>query len=298
MSEALKKLEGIIIKAISGFCYVKVNDKLYECKPRGAFRKSNITPVVGDRVEITVVGDKGTVEAIKPRKNYLLRPPISNLDKLFIVSSCSIPAVNTLLIDRMTVIAENFNIKPVIVFNKCDVGDFGELPKIYNTIGYKTYIVSAETNEGIDLLKSELKASQSAFCGNSGVGKSSILNRLIPNLKLSTGDVSQKLGRGRHTTRYVELYDCEDGFVADTPGFSSLSLADFNINDKDKLQYCFKEFSDYLGSCKFTSCSHTTELGCAVLNAVKNGYISRSRHDSFLSMYNDLKDIKPWDINK
>lgn len=290
--------KGIIIKAIAGFCYVEVGDKVYECKPRGFFRKDNITPVSGDRVEISVDGDKGVVETVFDRKNLLVRPPLANIDKLFIVSSYSVPSVNTLLIDRMVAIAEHLDIEPVILFNKSDLGDFGDVTDVYKKIGYKTFIVSAQTGEGIETLKSELNNSLSAFSGNSGVGKSSILNRLIPNLHLNTGEVSEKLGRGRHTTRQVELFKCSNGYVADTPGFSSLELLDFGINDKNELIHLFKEFNPHFGKCKFNSCNHINEPGCSVLKDLNCGEIANSRHESYVSMYNDLKDIKPWEINK
>ena len=296
MQNSLGKLEGIITKVISGFCYVEAEGNVYECKPRGAFRKENITPVAGDKVIITVSGNKGVVESINERKNHLIRPPLANLDKLFIVSSCSTPAINTLLIDRMTAISEYLDIIPVIVFNKCDLGSFGELPEVYRKIGYSSFVVSAETGEGIDALISEIKGCVSAFSGNSGVGKSSILNRLFPTLGLSTGDVSLKLGRGRHTTRQVELFKCNDGYVADTPGFSSLELADFQITDKNQLKYYFKEISALSDKCRFSTCSHTTEPGCSVIDGVLHGTIAKSRHESYISIYNDLKTIKPWEI--
>lgn len=293
---SLKK--GTVLKSIAGFCYVEVGDTVYECKPRGSFRKENISPVAGDIVEISENGDKGVVEVISERKNLLIRPPLANLDKLFIVSSYSVPSVNTLLIDRMTAISEHLGITPVLVFNKADLGSFGDIPDIYKKIGYSVYTVSAESGEGIEAIEKEFDGCLSAFSGNSGVGKSSILNRIMPKLNLSTGDVSQKLGRGRHTTRTVELFRCKGGYVADTPGFSSLELVDFDINDKDELMYLFKEFEDYTGKCRFTSCKHINEPGCAVLDALKGGEISKSRHLSYVSMYNDIKDIKPWEINK
>lgn len=289
---------GIIIKAIAGFCYVEVGDEVYECKPRGSFRKDGITPVVGDKVEISVDGKKGVVESVLDRKNYLIRPPLANIDKLFIVSSFSTPSVNTLLIDRMIVIAEHLGIEPIIVFNKCDLGDFGEVPNLYRNIGYKVFVVSAETTDGIDEIKIELSGSVSAFSGNSGVGKSSILNCILPEAKLNTGEVSEKLGRGRHTTRMVELFHCNNGYVADTPGFSTLELIDFDIKDKDELAFLFKEFGNFFGKCKFSSCNHLNEPGCAVLEAKSKGVIADFRHESYVSMYNDLKDIKPWEYNK
>ena len=298
MSSCNVRLEGIIIKSIAGFCYVEAGDKVYECKPRGSFRKSGITPSAGDRVEISINGEKGVIEKIFERKNFLIRPPISNLDKLFIVSSAVVPSVNPLLIDRMTAICEHIGVEPVLVFNKADLGDFGDLPDIYKKIGYKVFVVSAETGEGVEQIKGELKSSLSAFCGNSGVGKSSLLNKLLDGVSLTTGVVSEKLGRGKHTTRTVELFKVLGGYVADTPGFSTLELIDFDLNDKDVLKFCFPEFSEYFGNCKFSSCTHVNEPGCAVLDAVKNGEIAQSRIESYASMYEDLKKIKPWEITR
>ena len=298
MSLNSTKLDGIIIKSIAGFCYVEAGDKVYECKPRGSFRKSGISPSAGDKVTITVNGEKGTVEEIHDRKNFLVRPPLSNLDKLFIVSSCVVPQANPLLIDRMTAICEHINVEPIIVFNKADLGDFGELPDAYKKAGYKTFVVSAETGDGVDDVKFELSGCVSAFCGNSGVGKSSLLNRILDGVTLSTGVVSEKLGRGKHTTRTVELFHVSGGFVADTPGFSTLELTDFMLNDKDELKFCFPEFSDHFGKCKFSSCTHVNEPDCSVITAVKNGVIAKTRHESYISMYEDLKKIKSWEITK
>lgn len=294
----MDSLKGIIVKAIAGFCYVEVGNTVYECKPRGSFRKNSLSPSVGDIVTISLTGEKGVIESIEPRTNYLVRPPLANLDKLFIVSSFCVPSVNTLLIDRMIAVLEHINVIPVIVFNKADMGDFGELPNIYSSIGYKTYVVSAQSGEGIDELKKELSGCVSAFSGNSGVGKSSILNHIFPDLKLSTGVVSEKLGRGRHTTRQVELIKFNEGYVADTPGFSTLELSDYNINDKDELQFLFKEFGECFGKCFFSSCSHVSEKGCEVLKRINDGSVSRSRHENYVSMYETLKKINPWEIKK
>ncbi len=291
-------MTGIIVKSIAGFLYVEAGNKIYECKPRGVFRKKSITPLVGDIVDFSIQGDKGVVEEIHERKNFLIRPPAANIDKLFIVSSLKIPEVNTLLIDRMTAIAEFLDMTPVIVFNKSDLGSFGEIPELYTKIGYKTIVTSAKTGEGIEDIKNELKGSVSAFSGNSGVGKSSLLNQLFPNLQLDVGDVSQKLGRGRHTTRHVELFKYEDGYVADTPGFSSLELTDFLINDKNDLKLCFPEFKEHFGNCRFSTCSHTNEPGCSVIDFVNKGFIAKSRHENYCLLYNDLKKIKSWEINK
>ncbi len=291
-------LEGIIVKSIAGFCYVEVGDKVYECKPRGSFRKEQLSPSVGDRVEISLNGQKGVVERIFDRRNYLVRPPLSNLDKLFIVSSCSVPAVNPLLIDRMTAIAEHIGVEPILIFNKADLGNFGGIPDVYKSAGYKAFTVSAETGEGVDAVRNELNDSTSAFCGNSGVGKSRLLNRLLDGVRLKTSEVSEKLGRGRHTTRAVELFHVSGGYVADTPGFSTLELADFLLNDKDELKFCFPEFNRFFGQCRFSSCAHVNEPGCAVINAVKSGEIAASRHESYCTMYSELKKIKSWEIAK
>ena len=217
-------MNGIIIKAISGFYYVSDGEKIYECKARGSFRESGVSPLVGDRAEFEQVGEqKGVVTAVLPRKNLLSRPPVANIDKLFIISSYEKPAPNAYIIDKLTALAEYKDIEPIIVFNKCDMGGFESWENIYKTAGFRVYTVSAENGEGIDALRTELKDCISAFTGNSGVGKSSILNVLFGDLKLETGAVSEKLGRGRHTTRHTELFGLPDGgFVADTPGFSSL----------------------------------------------------------------------------
>lgn len=293
-------MEGIIIKALSGFYYVSSGDEIYECKARGNFRKNGVSPLVGDSVVFERTSDKtGIVDKVLPRKNCLVRPPVANIDKLFIVSSYSSPHPNTYLIDKMTVIAEYNNIKPIIVFNKCDMGDFGEFKSIYEKSGFKTYVVSAEEGIGIKELENEMQNSVSAFTGNSGVGKSSILNHILGENLIATGEVSDKLGRGRHTTRHTELYKLKNGgFIADTPGFSSLELDFTDYELKEKLQYCFSEFEDFLGVCRFSSCSHTKESGCAVIEAVENGKIQKTRHESYVELFDELKDLKPWDNKK
>lgn len=291
-------MNGIIVKAIAGFCYVETGSNVYECKQRGKFRNTNLAAVTGDRVEFEIdSNNKGIITKIFDRKNLLIRPVISNIDRLVIVSASVNPAPNPLLLDRIIAIAENKNIKPVLVFNKSDLGSFGELPQIYSKIGYDVFEISCKTGEGIEGLKTLVEQEGiSAFTGNSGVGKSTILNLLYPNLDLKTGVISDKLGRGKHTTRQVELFKTGNAYVADTPGFSSLELEDCDITDKDSLQYCFKEFSDSLGLCKFSSCSHTTEKGCEILRLVNNGEISKSRHNSFCEMYNELSSINFWEI--
>lgn len=290
---------GIIIKALSGFYYVSSDGKTYTCRARGSFRKSGISPLVGDIVEFLVDGENGTVDKILPRKTYLSRPPVANIQKLFIVSSFSDPAPNTLIIDKLTVIARHNGIEPVIVFNKCDMGDFGEYEKIYKNAGFKTFVISAESGLGFEQLKSELKDSISAFTGNSGVGKSSMLNCIFGDNKIATGAVSEKLGRGRHTTRHTELYPLPfGGFVADTPGFSSIDTGNTDYSLKENLSLYFEEFSDYKENCRFSSCSHTKEKGCGVIDAVSRGFIQKSRHDSYVAITEELKDLKEWEIKK
>ena len=289
-------MTGILIKAISGFYYVSCDGNVYECKARGNFRKTGVSPVVGDMVTFTLTDNiHGIVEEIKTRKNLLNRPLVANIDKLFIVSAYCTPAPDMLMIDRLTALAVYNNIEPIIIFNKSDMGSFDELEKIYTAAGFKTYIVSAKENIGIDQLKSEMQNCVCAFSGNSGVGKSSILNALFPSLELKTGEVSNKLGRGRHTTRHTELFSVGEGtYVVDTPGFSTVEATEKLYDFKLSLSNCFPDFSDYIDGCKFTSCSHTTEKGCAVINAVQEGKIQKSRHDSYVALTTELKDVTAW----
>ncbi len=293
-------MQGVIIKALSGFYYVYSDGVTYECKARGSFRKNGVSPLVGDRVEFEKTDEnKGIVDKIYPRKNSISRPPVANIDKLFIISSFENPTPNTFLIDKMTVIAEYNGIEPIIVFNKCDMGDFSAWQKIYLNAGFKVYVVSADTGEGIAELQKELAVCVSAFTGNSGVGKSSILNCLLGGDFVATGEVSEKIGRGRHTTRHTELYTVSnDGFVVDTPGFSSIEVGMDDYELKEKLPFLFSDFSDYLDDCRFSSCSHTKESGCSVLNALSEGKIEPSRHASYIQLFEDMKDLKPWNVKK
>lgn len=293
-------MKGLIFKAISGFYYVLADGKTFECKARGNFRNKGESPLVGDTVEIAVQnGDKGVIESIYERKNSLIRPAVANIDKLFIVSSFVTPAPNTLIIDRLTAICAFYSITPIIVFNKCDLGDLTSFKEIYNNSGFKTLVVSAQTGEGIDKLKNELEGCISAFTGNSGVGKSSLLNVIFPKLNLQTGEVSDKLGRGRHTTRHTELFAHEfNGYVADTPGFSSLDTLYFSIEFKERLIDCFPDFSDFVCDCRFADCAHIGEKGCGVAKAVKDGKIEASRYQSYTAIYNELKDLKSWQVTK
>lgn len=291
---------GTIIKALSGFYYVSDNLNLYECKARGSFRNSGVSPLVGDKVEFEATDNgKGIINSVLPRRNELSRPPVANIDKLFIVSSFENPAPNTYIIDKISAIAVFMDIEPIIVFNKCDMGDFEDFKAIYSNSGFKVFVVSAETGEGIEELKEELNGCVSAFTGNSGVGKSSILNVLLGAAQLEVGEVSEKLGRGRHTTRHTELFPIKNsGFVADTPGFSAIEYGSVDYAFKESLAENFPEFSEFTGNCKFSSCSHTCEIGCGVIEAVEEGKIQKSRHNSYIALFEELKELKPWNTHK
>jgi len=290
--------EGLIIRLIGGFYYVEVNEEIVECKARGSFRKKGLSPVVGDRVEISVPQDGyGAIENILPRKNKIVRPAIANIDKLVVVASVCEPAPDLFIIDKIIATTVNKGIEPVIVFSKTDLKSADKYREIYKTSGIQTIAFSSKTGEGSSQIKELLKDSIVAFTGNSGVGKSSLINYLFPDFNIETGGISKKLGRGRHTTRSVELYKTDGGYVADTPGFSTVDIERYELIKKDDLPYCFPEFENYLGKCRFTSCAHVCEKGCAILQAVKDGEINKSRHNSYVEMYNEVKDIKEWQKN-
>lgn len=288
---------GIIIKALSGFYYVKTDSEVIECKARGNFRKKSLSPLVGDNVKITVTEEKrGVIDEITPRLNCLVRPPVANIDRLFIIVSTVSPLPNTFVIDKMTVTAVNNGIEPIIVVNKSDLSDPNDIYNIYKKCGFKTFCVSAKDNSGIDRLFPLFKDKLSVFCGNSGVGKSSVLNAIDSRFSIATGEISEKLGRGRHTTRHIELYEAHGGLIADTPGFSDIDMERVSLIKKDRLQYCFPEFQEFLGNCKFTSCSHTKEKACAVLQAVENGEIPFSRIESYRKLYEESAKYKDWEL--
>lgn len=292
------RLNGIILKGIGGFYYVEAADVLYECKARGAFRKEKISPLPGDRVEITINPQgENTIESILPRKNVLVRPPLANLDQLFIVSSMSQPRPNTLIIDKVIAIAELHHIEPIILFTKSDLEDSGALVRVYQNAGFQSFSISLEKQDNLDSIRSLLGGKISAFTGNTGVGKSTLLNRIDEKLELATGEISRKLGRGKHTTRHVELFPVSaGGYVADTPGFSSVEIEIGEKIFKEDLFDCFREFHKYYGQCKFTSCTHIHDKGCAVAAAVEAGDIEKSRHESYIAMYNEVKDLKRWEV--
>lgn len=294
----MKTFNGTIIKGIGGFYYVEAADEIYECKARGVFRKEKLSPLVGDKVTISINENaENTIDEIMPRKNALTRPPVVNIDNLIIVVSTVEPKPSTLVIDKLIAVAEHKNIEPIIVITKSDLASAQEIFDIYTLAGFKTIIVSNETKDGVDEVKAVLKDKISALTGNSGVGKTSLLNNLDETLALKTAQISKKLGRGRHTTRQAELYRVCDGFVVDTPGFSSFEIDKSDIILKDELAYCFRDFSDYIEKCKFyPSCTHTADKGCAVVEAVNEGKISKSRHNSYVQLYNEVKDIKEWNL--
>lgn len=288
---------GRIVKALSGFYYVDTGDgTVIACRARGKFRHQKVTPLVGDLVDITLTEENsGMVDRILPRRNEFLRPAVANIDQLIIIASGAVPITDPFLIDRMTTIACAKSCEPVICFNKCDLDRADELFEIYRNAGLTTLRVSAETGEGIEELRQIITGKASAFTGNSGVGKSSILNALFPGFSLQVGEVSEKLGRGRHTTRHVELFSMDGTYVADTPGFSSFDVERMELIKKEDLGATFREFVPYLEQCRFVGCAHVKEKGCAVLAAMKDGKISAVRHQSYVRLYEQAKELKEWE---
>ncbi len=289
---------GIILKALSGFYYVEAEDAIIECRARGKFRLERISPLVGDRVMITETENgKGVLEEILPRKNSFIRPAVANIDQMVIVASEITPVTDPFLIDRVVAIAELRGCDVLIVINKCDASGRSRLHDIYSSSGFKTISVSALTGMNIDELGEAIKGKISAFTGNSGVGKSSILNSL-EDFQIPTGEVSEKLGRGRHTTRHIELFKLKNGaLIADTPGFAAFDTLE-ELADKERIKLAFREFAPFLDKCRYRDCAHIKEQGCAVLSALEQGRISPSRHSSYVRLYEQAKQIKEWEIKK
>ena len=291
------KTEGRILRSLSGFYDVQTPQGLVTCRARGILRKEGNSPLTGDLVEITVEKGKGMVEKILPRKNHFIRPAVANVDALVVFAANVNPVTEPFLIDRVAAIAGDQNVPVYLCVNKCDLDPAANLVRIYEHAGFPVICTSAETGEGVEELRALLEGKLTAFTGNSGVGKSSILNRLAPELKLETGEVSEKLGRGRHTTRHVELYRLgENTYVADTPGFSSFDTDQMELILKENLQYAFPDFGSYLGKCRFDDCSHRKEPDCAVRAAVEAGEIEKSRYESYLKLYEKSSQIKAWEI--
>ncbi len=289
--------EGLIIKGIGGFYYVETADGVFECKAKGKFRKERITPLAGDKVSITVREDKeNTIDEIFERKNRLVRPPVANIDKLFIVVSTAKPYPNTLVIDKMTVLAEKNSIEPIIIISKTDLEGYEALYETYKKTGYKVFLHSAQKPQNIDEIKAELSGCLSAFTGNSGVGKSTLINALSPSLTLETGEISDKLGRGKHTTRQAEIFHIGDGLVIDTAGFSSIDFNSDSAIFSDELEEYFPEFREHIGSCRFTGCAHLNDKGCVIAEKAETGEISLSRYESYKTLYEEQKSLKRWNI--
>ena len=292
-----EKTEGRIVRSLSGFYDVRTPGGLITCRARGILRKAGSSPLTGDLVEISVEKGKGMVEKILPRKNHFIRPAVANVDALVVFAANVNPVTEPFLIDRVAAIAGDQNVDVYLCVNKCDLDPAMDLVRIYRHAGFPVICTSAETGEGVAELRALLTGKLTAFTGNSGVGKSSILNRLAPELKLETGEVSEKLGRGRHTTRHVELYRLgEDTYVADTPGFSSFDTDQMELILKENLQYAFPDFGSFIGKCRFDDCSHRKEPDCAVRAAVEAGGIEKSRYESYLKLYEKSSQLKAWEI--
>lgn len=288
-------ITGTIVKGIAGFYYVKAEEKIFECKARGKFRNVNITPYIGDIVKIIPNENQltGSITEILPRKNLLIRPPVANIDQAIIVFAAKSPDPKLQLLDRFLVLVEEQNLDICICINKIDLDqekEYEAVRLIYEKAGYKVILTSTVFNIGIEEIKKELINKTTVFAGPSGVGKSSLLNTVDSNLKLKTGDISQKVKRGKHTTRHVELLPLkEGGFVLDTPGFSSLSLENISSN---MLQKFFREFESYRDYCKFSECSHIHEPQCMIKQKVDEGIIDKGRYERYKLIYNELESAR------
>ncbi len=293
-----KQMTGTIIKLLSGVYTVKTEEGEYLCRARGSFRKAGVSPVPGDVVEILAMADgTGRIDRILPRKNYLIRPNVANVDVLCYVSAFTQPTPYPFTINKILLIAESRGIEPILIFNKNDLPDEGNSTKLidlYRYLGYRVFAVSAKCEGDFSALRSALADKTVIFAGNTGVGKSSILNVLYPDLKLQTGEVSEKLGRGRHTTRHIELFPSNGALIGDTPGFGALELEGYDIK-KEELANYFREFSPFINECEYQDCSHIHEATCAIRHAVQQGEIDSTRYDNYCQMYDYLKgEETPW----
>lgn len=287
-------MEGIVLRGIGGLYSVLCEGEILECRGRGGLKRDRNILYVGDRVQV----DGEVITKILPRRNVLPRPPVANLDQLFIVIALSDPMPNLYTLDKMTVIAEHCGICPVLVFNKTDLDDPLGVEKIYSSIGYSCFSVCAKEGKNTDLLRDRMKGKISAFAGLSGVGKSTLINALAPDLLRETGEISRKLQRGKHTTRAVELFPFEGGFLADTPGFSELEFAPCGLMDRSLLADYFPEFASFREECFFRDCAHGKEKDCGVRRAVEEGKIPFSRYESYLRMYEEIGPLRPWEMTK
>lgn len=295
----INKTTGRIVRSLSGFYEVKTENGTVTCRGRGHLRRGGDSPLTGDMVEISVEHGKGMVEKILPRRNRFVRPAVANVDALVVFAANVNPVTEPFLIDRVAAIAGDQEVQVIICVNKCDLDPAVDLVRIYRNAGFPVICASAETGEGVEQLRELIRGKLVAFTGNTGVGKSSMLNRLCPELSLATGEVSEKLGRGRHTTRHVELFDLgQDTYVADTPGFASFDTEEMDVILKENLQYAFSDFAPFIGTCQFHDCSHRAEPGCGVRTAVDKGEIEKSRYDSYLRLYEKSSQIKEWERTK
>lgn len=285
--------KGIIIKSVGGLYTVESSDGIYECRARGVFRSKGISPCVGDRAEFS----DGVITSLEQRKNCIVRPPLANLDQLIFVVSMAEPSPNLLLLDKFIAVAEHQGIEPVIAVTKIDLEDCKRIAETYLSVGIRVCIVDYESEDPPAEMREILKDKISAFTGNSGAGKSTLLNCICSEFNIPTGEISRKLGRGRHTTRHAELYKLPfGGWIADTPGFSTFETSRYGVIKKEELSGCFREFGQYEGECRFRDCSHTKEKDCRVIRAVNEGAVAASRHNSYCEMYEEAKLIKEWEL--
>jgi ribosome biogenesis GTPase len=280
-------MDGVIVKGIGGLYYVNVNGELYKCKARGKFRYNNLTPMIGDNVEISIEKDSVSIEKIYERKTELIRPAVANVTQAFVVFAFKHPDLNKDLLNKFLLLCEYNGLKAVVCFNKMDLvdEDKNSIKDELESAGYEVLYLEAKNNKGLDKLKEKIKDNISVFCGPSGVGKSTILNSFIGKEVMQTGEISDKLKRGKHTTRHSELIEVEEGFLVDTPGFSSLEL---DFISKEELQYCFKEFDEYRDDCKFNNCAHYKEPKCGVKNALEEGKIHKSRYEFYIKTLEEI----------
>ncbi len=290
-------MQGIVTKLIGGTYSVCASDTIYECKARGIFRKKGLAPVCGDNVEIEIQNGSAVITKVYERKSFIIRPPLANLDCLVLVNSVVSPSVNLEILDKFSAVAIHKGIEPVIVFTKTDMENADKYADIYRSCGFKTFCVNNNIKDDVKPLKDYLKGKISAFTGNTGVGKSSLINNMFGEIIADTNEISQKLGRGKHTTRHTELYSIDGGYIYDTPGFSTFETSKYEIIKKEELVYCFPEFERFLGKCRFLDCTHTSEPQCEIIKAAQSGEICKSRYQSYKKMYEEAKNIKEWEIN-
>ena len=289
----MSELQGRVLKNYNGYYYVSVEDKIYTCKVKGKMKQNRFSLATGDMVSFQMgEKDEGMIKKVLPRKNFLLRPTIANLDLLVVTFACASPDFSYLLADKLFALAELAKIPAILVLNKKDIAPDGLIDQVkatYEKIGYEVFAISADNNEGIEPLREKLRGKICAFGGPSGVGKSSTINAIDNTVDLRTGEVSEKIGRGKHTTRYAQLLPFDEGYIADTPGFGNLLFEDF---DEKNLVDCFKEFAEFEDGCKFCPCNHTHEPVCGVKEAVASGEVSQSRYQSYLDILQEIKEIK------